>query len=47
MRRMVFQPLPGTVCVQFALRTTGAVGPNQTSTDVSGLMTMPLDCNQK
>src|SRR5271165_5418611 len=38
-RRMVFQPLPGTVCTQLAW-PAGVAGPNQTSTEVSALMTM-------
>jgi len=40
-RRRTFQPLPGTVCTQLVSCPFGAVGPNQTSTDVSGFRTRP------
>ena len=36
------QPLPGIVCTQFCSKPAGALGPNQTSTEPSALVLMPL-----
>src|ERR1700679_624876 len=39
----MFQPLPGTVCAQFASETpSGSLGPNQTSVEPSGFVSRPL-----
>ena len=41
-RRMVFQPVPGTVWTQLVSLPTGGLGPKNTSTVPSGFFCRPL-----